>query len=590
MSLGQILMRLTSKEDPAAQLAAALAPMQPGAAPQGVPAAAAGGGGAAAPAGAQAQPAPPPSAPASPPDLMGLYTKLMDRDRNARNIDSSLGLIASAFVEDKDKDRISKAFGDGKDNPDDPSALINNMMALRNSEEERNLKMKAAAQQQAARLATLSQLPNISRRTGVPTGELEAMLNAGTLGAFLGKANERGEYDETKDAATGQTLYVNKLDPTKTQAVGGAAPAKYTTVTDGTGQPLMVPENDPTAAPIAVGAPTPVKPQFQSDGKGNVFQVNANGAPTLFGEQKPDEMEVRQDGTGMIRVFNPRNLGEGVQSVGEPTPAPDARTVDQKDYDRDMAGRVKDGRPLVPFDQWRQEDANLKKPGVVVNNGNDPRNAAFAKTWADQYDVANASTKTVGNMSTAYNALKNGIIEGSVLAPLELTTRKLAGSIFGLDDATVNNTELYQSAMGSTVLTLVKELGTGNSISNADRDFAAQIAGGNIALDGKSMQQIIRMQEKNARGSILKYNQDLAEAMKKDPTFTQGRMVELPPPSRALLDVAENAKLPDGSTAVQRLREDVAAVANDPVKRQRELEEFNREFGPGMAEYLLGGQ
>lgn len=584
MSLGEILMRMTSKEDPAAQLAAALAPMQPGGAAQGVPAAAAGGGGAAAPGGAQQPAAPPASAPSSPPDLMGLYTKLMDQERNARNINSGVGLIASGLAQSENRDRIMKAFEGGSDS----STLMNNMMSLRNSEEQRNLRMTQAAQAQATRLSTLARLPEISKRTGVPVGELEAMMNAGTLGSFLSNANERSDYVQSTDKATGQTIFVDPRNPSRTVGVGGAAPIEYETVTDGTGQPMRIPKNDPNGAPIPVGAPTPVKPQFQTDGKGNTYEVTPNG-PRLFGEEKPTDMKVIQDGSGMVRVFDPNNLSDGVQSVGAPTPT-DTRTVDQKDYDRDMAGRAKDGRPLIPFDQWRTEDANLKKPGVTVNTGTDPRNAAFGKTWSDQYEAANASTKTIGNMSTAYGALKQGIIQGSALAPLELTTRKLAGSIFGLDDATVNNTELYQSAMGGSVLTLVKELGTGNSISNADRDFAEKIAGGNIALDGKSMQQIIRMQEKNARGSIMKYNKEVATAMQKDPSFTGGRMAELPPPSRALLDVAENARLPDGTSAVDRLKADVAAAGNDATKRQREFDEFNREFGPGLAEYLLGVQ
>lgn len=80
------------------------------------------------------------------------------------------------------------------------------------------------------------------------------------------------------------------------------------------------------------------------------------------------------------------------------------------------------------------------------------------------------------------------------------------GTLFGLDDSKIANTEAFGSAIGTRVLSLVKNLGSGTAISNADREFAAAMAGGNIKLNEKSIRRILDIGEKAARARIDQHN------------------------------------------------------------------------------------
>jgi hypothetical protein len=98
-----------------------------------------------------------------------------------------------------------------------------------------------------------------------------------------------------------------------------------------------------------------------------------------------------------------------------------------------------------------------------------------------------------------------GIFSGAA-ADVRLKVAKVA-EFLGVPNADkIANTESFGSAIGSRVLSLVKGLGAGTGISNADRDFAAAMAGGNIKLDEKSIRKILDIGEKAARTRIDQHN------------------------------------------------------------------------------------
>lgn len=98
-----------------------------------------------------------------------------------------------------------------------------------------------------------------------------------------------------------------------------------------------------------------------------------------------------------------------------------------------------------------------------------------------------------------------GIFSGAA-ADVRLKVAKVA-EFLGVPNADkIANTEAFGAAIGSRVLTLVKGLGAGTGISNADRDFAAAMAGGNIKLDEASIRRIMDIGEKAARSKIDQHN------------------------------------------------------------------------------------
>ena len=98
-----------------------------------------------------------------------------------------------------------------------------------------------------------------------------------------------------------------------------------------------------------------------------------------------------------------------------------------------------------------------------------------------------------------------GIFAGS-FADQRLKIAKVAEFIGVPNADKIANTEAFGSAIGSRVLSLVKNLGSGTAISNADREFAAAMAGGNIKLDDKSIRRILDIGEQAARVKIDAHN------------------------------------------------------------------------------------
>lgn len=107
--------------------------------------------------------------------------------------------------------------------------------------------------------------------------------------------------------------------------------------------------------------------------------------------------------------------------------------------------------------------------------------------------------------------MPGGIVAGK-FADEKLMMKKV-GNFFGMTNDQVANTESFKAAIGSRVLALVKGLGAGAGISNADRDFASAMAGGNITLDEKSIRRILEIGEKAARIKLAQHRATVEKNM-----------------------------------------------------------------------------
>lgn len=105
-----------------------------------------------------------------------------------------------------------------------------------------------------------------------------------------------------------------------------------------------------------------------------------------------------------------------------------------------------------------------------------------------------------------------GIVSGRFANEAQMMNK--IGTFFGLDKQQVANTETFSAAIGARVLSLVKGLGSGAGITDADREFAAAMAGGNIKLDEKSIRRILDLGEKAARVRIKQHNSLVGRTVK----------------------------------------------------------------------------
>ena len=119
-----------------------------------------------------------------------------------------------------------------------------------------------------------------------------------------------------------------------------------------------------------------------------------------------------------------------------------------------------------------------------------------------------------------------------------------AGIDAGFEDAAANS-QAYAAAMGANVGRIIKQFGAGTGLSDADRNYAEQMAGGKINLTEKALKRILDINDKAAGAVIDAHNKDVAQVKTNIPlTVTR-------PPSggRAAPSPAAN-QIPAGRTAV----------------------------------------
>jgi hypothetical protein len=97
--------------------------------------------------------------------------------------------------------------------------------------------------------------------------------------------------------------------------------------------------------------------------------------------------------------------------------------------------------------------------------------------------------------------------------------------------------------MAQNVGKLIKQFGAGTGLSDTDRKFAEQMAGGQISLDEKSMRKILDISDRAARNVILAHNKRVEGVQSKT-----GLTVEMPPTTAAAVNSAGGTSVttPDG--------------------------------------------
>jgi hypothetical protein len=116
--------------------------------------------------------------------------------------------------------------------------------------------------------------------------------------------------------------------------------------------------------------------------------------------------------------------------------------------------------------------------------------------------------------------------------------------------------------MKPAILEIVKGLGSGQGISNADRVFAEKAAGGDIELNEGSIRRILDIAERSAKYKIDQHNQfvdKISSASGEAQPFAQSLKVDLPPaakqpPANARLAPDGNYYIPDPNRPKQYLK------------------------------------
>ena len=186
------------------------------------------------------------------------------------------------------------------------------------------------------------------------------------------------------------------------------------------------------------------------------------------------------------------------------TPKPTARPTGEEALVQSQLAAWQAANPGLPVTPQVEAEirAQARRAGAAtttIKTGDDVSEKLVAERLFADRDTAVAAQRALPAYDEAEKLLKGGKVMTGTLAEGRLAIAK-ALAPFGVDQTTADNTEVLRAQLAAPVLSLVKQLGSGAGISNADRDFAERAAGGKITLNP---QAILRLAEIGRRASNL---------------------------------------------------------------------------------------
>lgn len=148
------------------------------------------------------------------------------------------------------------------------------------------------------------------------------------------------------------------------------------------------------------------------------------------------------------------------------------------------------------------------RPVTTINTGDNVTEKLVAERLFADRDTAVSAQRALPSYDEAEKILKSGKAITGTLADARLTVAK-ALAPFGINQDNAANTEVLRAQLAIPVLSLVKQLGSGAGISNADRDFAEKAAGGSITLTPQAILRLTEIGRKASKSAISNYNERL---------------------------------------------------------------------------------
>ena len=143
---------------------------------------------------------------------------------------------------------------------------------------------------------------------------------------------------------------------------------------------------------------------------------------------------------------------------------------------------------------------------TIINTGDSQLDRQIYENLAKNRESAVVALNTLPAFSEAIKLLEEGDVITGTAAETRLAFAK-ALSLFGVDDPSIENTEVLRSRIAVPVFNLVRNLGSGTAISDKDREFAEKAAGGNISLDRKSILRLVEIGKRAGQSTVDEYKQ-----------------------------------------------------------------------------------
>jgi hypothetical protein len=157
------------------------------------------------------------------------------------------------------------------------------------------------------------------------------------------------------------------------------------------------------------------------------------------------------------------------------------------------------------------------KPPASVTNVNMKQESAFegelgkqnVKDIKDTQVSARDASAMIRNIHQGKRLLDSGMITGVGADYLTKFGQALQQIGFMKSKDSISNTQAFAANMAGNVAKQIKEFGAGTGLSDADREYATKMAGGEITLDEKSIRKILDINERSARNLIQNHNKSV---------------------------------------------------------------------------------
>lgn len=258
------------------------------------------------------------------------------------------------------------------------------------------------------------------------------------------------------------------------------------------GTPFAIGMAPPAAAPVAPVAPA---------------------APAVTDNaRKIAELERRRDALELGGTPQELALAKQVQrQIEKLTPKPEVKTPTQKDYERAVEQGFKG--TLMEYKQAIQP-----KPAQTIVRLPAQEGAFEAKLGAEQADklvkdkvAAEDAKSIITTVQEGRRLLQSGVITGFGADFLTSAGAALNQAGINFAEDAVANTQAFTANMAANVGRIIKQFGAGTGLSDADREYAKKIAGGEVTLDRKAIERILDINERMARNVIALHNRNAAK-------------------------------------------------------------------------------
>lgn len=336
-------------------------------------------------------------------------------------------------------------------------------------------------------------------------------------------------------------------------------------------------EADPRAAIIA--AMTSQYPEMQQMGKTmmpGLFKekMTAKDIFALAGDGKYTPESVRAAAIALdpnLLKANPRyqTAGDRIwQLGGESTPQ---AVVDAREHFTPLRtlGTNGQGQPIVGATAEGTNKPVFAPAGQQINVDTGGEKAFAKQIGIDQagelkasYNEAKLAASLMPVLGEAQKAIDSGIKSG---APAEFTLglAKWAKALgIGNGDPSIANTDVFRAAVAQQTFKLIKNLGAGSGISDADREFAEKAALGKITLDNAALRRGIDIAWAGIGSALIQHHELLGRAM-------EGR--EISPGSLMMY------KVPFNFNAGDRIKFDAENKRFSPIGAAGEAPKSNRQ-------------